>query len=260
MIDIIIKNFPIYFPEVNMAISTGLIILARMIGFVKFAPGFTRKEFPSMVRLSFAVIFTIILTPTLGIKPIPTDCSLILSIGLNVLFGALIAYIANCIILVVEAGGDMINMQMGLQAASVMDPSSGSQTSVMGRYFAIMAIVLFINLGGFYWLFNAFIKSFEIFPIYAQGFSIDSLINLRYLVEITSNILYIGMQIAAPVLIATLGQDIILGIISRTAPQVNVFQMSFLFKPVFGVAILIWVMGSLINVINDYFLTFSHIF
>ena len=68
------------------------------------------------------------------------------------------------------------------------------------------------------------------------------------------------MQISAPILLATLGQDIILGTISKTAPQVNVFQMSFLFKPVMGALILTWVLPSLVNVISDYITSFGQIF
>ena len=76
----------------------------------------------------------------------------------------------------------------------------------------------------------------------------------------TSNVLYIGLQLAAPILLATLGQDIILGIISRTAPQVNVFQLSFLFKPVFGAAIMIWILPMLVNIITDFFTSHAAIF
>ena len=83
---------------------------------------------------------------------------------------------------------------------------------------------------------------------------------MDYLIKMTSNVLYMGLQIASPVLLATLGQDIILGVISKTAPQVNVFQLSFLFKPVFGAAILIWIMPQLLGVINDYFLAYKGIF
>ena len=79
------------------------------------------------------------------------------------------------------------------------------------------------------------------------------------LIKLSSNTLYMGLQIAAPVLLATLAQDIILGVISRTAPQVNVFTLSFLFKPVIGAAILIWILPMLMNVIEDYFLSFANI-
>ena len=108
-------------------------------------------------------------------------------------------------------------------------------------------------------MFNAFVKSIEIFPLGAVTLPLEQIINLDYLVKITSNVLYMGLQVASPILLATLGQDIILGVISKTAPQVNVFQLSFLFKPVLGAAILIWIMPMIINVINQYFLSFANI-
>ena len=77
---------------------------------------------------------------------------------------------------------------------------------------------------------------------------------------ITSNDYIGGMQLAPLILLATLGLDISLGVNSKTAPQVNVFQMSFLFKPVMGALILIWVLPMLVNVIADYFTSFSNVF
>ena len=109
-------------------------------------------------------------------------------------------------------------------------------------------------------MFKALIRSFEIFPIYANSIPLDQIINMDYLITMTSNVLYIGLQLAAPILLATLGQDIILGIISRTAPQVNVFQLSFLFKPVFGAAIMIWILPMLVNIITDFFNSHAAIF
>ena len=96
--------------------------------------------------------------------------------------------------------------------------------------------------------------------MFATSIPLAELVNMNYLITMSSNVLYIGLQIASPVLLATLGQDIILGVISKTAPQVNVFQLSFLFKPVFGAAIMVWILPMLMNVISDYFLSFSNIF
>lgn len=172
----------------------------------------------------------------------------------------LVGFIANCIVLAISAAGDMINMQMGLSSAMVLDPTVGTQVSILGNFFGLLAVILFIDVGGLYWLINALHRSFEIFPIYANAIPMDRLVNKEYLVTITSNVLYIGLQIASPVLLATLGQDLILGIISKTAPQVNVFQLSFLFKPVLGAAILLWIMPVIVNVINDYFMSFAKIF
>ena len=260
MIDAVLQSFPKYFPEINNALGAGIFIFARVLGFVRFAPVLNRKEIPGMIKISFALILTIILTMTVETGPAPKGTSLILGIILNIAGGMMIGFIANCIVSAIAAAGDMINMQMGLSSAMVLDPTAGAQVSILGNFFGLLAVILFIDVGGVYWLVNALHRSFEIFPVYATAIPMDRLINKEYLVTITSNVLYIGLQIASPVLLATLGQDLILGIISKTEPQVNVFQLSFLFKPVLGAAILLWIMPIIVNVINDYFISFAKIF
>ena len=258
--DQLVAQMSIMFPEFSRWFGAGFIVFARIIGFIRFAPIFNRKEIAGQVKLSFALILTIILTPVLKPAMPPADISPMLLLLLNFAAGAIIGYIAQLIILAIEAGGDMINTQMGLSSAMVMDPTTNSQTALLSRVITLLGIVIFIELGGFYWLINALVRSFEIFPIYAVQIPLEKIINIDYLVTTTSNVLYIGLQIASPVLLATLGQDIILGVISKTAPQVNVFQLSFLFKPVFGAAIMIWILPMLINVISDFFISFSKIY
>lgn len=256
----VVSQITSLFPEFSRYFSAGMIVFARLLGFVRFAPVFNRKEIAGLVKLAFTFILTIILTPILNPQMPPADISPLLFLGLNFVAGALIGYIAQLIIMAIEAGGDMINTQMGLSSAMVMDPSTNSQTSILSRVITLLGLIIFINIGGFYWIINAIIRSFEIFPIYATSIPLEKIINIDYLITTTSNVLYIGLQIASPVLLATLGQDIILGVISKTAPQVNVFQLSFLFKPVFGAAIMIWILPMLINVISDFFLSFSNIY
>jgi flagellar biosynthetic protein FliR len=141
----------------------------------------------------------------------------------------------------------------------VLDPTTSSQVSIVGKCFSLLGLVIFIQLGGVYWLLTAFVHSIEIFPLDATVVPLSQLVNLDYVVDLSSNVLYMGLQIASPILLATLGQDIILGVISKTAPQVNVFQLSFLFKPVLGAAIMVWILPMLVNVITDYFLSYSKI-
>ena len=258
--DQVVSQISILFPEFSRWCAAGIIVFARLLGFIRFAPIFNRKEIAGIVKLAFAFILTMILTPLLKPAMPPADISPLLLILLNFATGAIIGYIAQLFILAIEAGGDMINTQMGLSSAMVMDPTTNSQTSILSRLITLLGIIIFIQLGGFYWLINALIRSFEIFPIYAIAIPLGKIVNMDYLITTTSNVLYIGLQIASPVLLATLGQDIILGVISKTAPQVNVFQLSFLFKPVFGAAIIIWILPMLINVISDFFLSFANIY
>lgn len=247
------------FPAFDAAVAAGLIVFARMMGFILLAPVFSRKEIPSVVKVGFAFLMTIIITSVLKPTTMPANNSLVLALVLNAAVGAMIGYMARLILIAIDAGADMINMQMGLSSAMVLDPTTQSQISILEKYFSLFGILIFMQIGGIYWLFQAFMRSFEIFPIYATSIPLAQVVNMDYLIQMTSNVLYMGLQIASPVLLATLGQDLILGIISKTAPQVNVFQLSFLFKPVLGAAIMVWILPMLVNVISDYFLSFSHI-
>lgn len=260
MIENVLTGFVKTFPEINTALGAGFLIMVRIFGLMRFAPGLNRKEVPTLAKMTFAITFTIMLVGMLKPQAPPTDASLIYLIIINYICGCLIGYIAYCILVAVDAGGDMINTQMGMSSAMVLDPTSSTQVSIMGKFLGLMGLLIFINIGGLYWILNAFIRSFEIFPVYATSLPLEQLINKEYLVTITSNILYVGLQFASPILIATLGQDIILGIISKTAPQINVFQLSFLFKPVMGAALLTFIMPLLFNVVNEYFLSFANIF
>ncbi len=257
--ELILSQFAKLFPAFNTAIAAGIIVFARMMGFIRFCPVFNRKEIPTLVKIALALLLTIMMTIVLKPSAVPASNSLFLSIVLNIAVGAMIGYMAQLILIAVQAGADMINMQMGLSSAMVLDPTTQSQVSILDKLFSILGLLIFIQLGGIYWLFQAFMRSFELFPIYATQIPLAKIVNMDYLSQMTSNVLYMGLQIASPVLLATLGQDIILGIISKTAPQVNVFQLSFLFKPVLGAAILVWILPMLVTIISDYFLSFSHI-
>ena len=249
-----------YLPELNVALGAGIAIFARMAGFVRYAPVLSRSEIPNMVKLSIALLLTIIFTTFMHPPLPPHGVSLIFCIIVNYVCGALIGFVANCIVQVVAAGGDIINMQMGLSSAMVLDPTSQSQVSILGKLFALMGIIIFIDIGGVYWLIEAFLRSFEVFPMYGSAIPLEKLASIQHLSELTGNILFFGLQIASPVLLATLAQDIILGLISKTAPQVNVFQLSFLFKPVLGAAIIYFILPIFFNTIKEYFLSFATIF
>ncbi|MBR6298133.1 MAG: flagellar biosynthetic protein FliR [Candidatus Gastranaerophilales bacterium] len=248
----ILKQFSLIFPEINTALGSGIMVFLRIAGLYRFAPVFSRTEVPVIVRMALALITTIIVVGIIKPTAAPADCPIMLCMILNFLFGAIIGYVANCILAAVLAGGDMINTQMGLSSAMVMDPSTRTQVSVMANYFSTLAMLIFMYSGGVYWMFNAIVKSFSLYPMYAVNFHFEKIVNVQFLGEITGNVLFVGLHLAGPVLLATLGQDIILGIISKTAPQVNVFSLSFLFKPVMGAFILIVILPMLINVITDY--------
>lgn len=247
-------------PNFQNCFYAGILIFPRFMGFVIAAPVFSRKDVSYLIKLGFMLMLTISFVPFYKNVTPPPDTSFFLSILLNFIFGAMIGYMAAVIFETITAAGEMVNMQMGLQSSMMFDPNAGGQTSVMGRFFMYFGTVIFIHIGGLYWLLLAFTRGFEVFPLYGTSIPLKEIVDLNYIIYLTGNVLFIGLQIAAPVVITTLCQDIVLGIISKIAPQINVFQLSFLFKPLVGTIIMLIILPLLANTIIDYFNYYSKIF
>ena len=117
--DQLIQQMAILFPEFDRWFSAGFIVFARLLGFIRFAPIFNRKEIAGLVKLALVFILTIMLTPLLKPAAPPAGISPLLLLLLNFAVGAIIGYIAQLLILAIEAGGDMINTQMGLSLSLI---------------------------------------------------------------------------------------------------------------------------------------------
>ncbi len=247
-------------PDYENYFYAAMLLFPRFTGFILAAPVFNRKDIPKLIKLSFVVILTIIFLPIFKDTQPPAETSFFLSIVLNFVFGFLIGYIAAVIFETITAAGEMVNMQMGMQSSTMFDQAAGGQISVMGKFFMYLGTVIFIHIGGLFWLFIAFKRGFDVFPIYGSSLPLNEFINLDYVIFLTGNVLFIGLQLAAPVVITTLCQDLILGIISKVAPQINVFQLSFLFKPLVGTAIMLIILPLMANTIIEYFHYYSKIY
>jgi len=247
-------------PDYENYLYAAMLLFPRFIGFILAAPVFNRKDIPKLIKLSLAVILTVIFLPLFKDTHPPAETSFLLGIALNFVFGFLLGYIAAVIFETITAAGEMVNMQMGMQSSVMFDNGAGGQISVMGKFFMYLGTVIFIHIGGLFWLFIAFKRGFEIFPLYTTSLPLQEFVSLDYIIFLTGNVLFIGLQLAAPVVITTLCQDLILGIISKVAPQVNVFQLSFLFKPLVGTAVMLIILPLMANTIIEYFHYYSKIY
>ncbi|NLF82718.1 MAG: flagellar biosynthetic protein FliR [Candidatus Gastranaerophilales bacterium] len=259
MLDQIVRTLE-QLPHFNNCLWAGLMLFPRFLGFILVAPVLSRKEVPGLIKLGFAFLLTLIFVGFFKNTPPPAEYPMLVCIILNFIFGFIIGFIAQVIFDTISAAGEMVNMQMGMQSAVMFDPSAQAQISVMGRYFIFLGTVIFIKIGGVFWIILAFQRGFDIFPLYGTVIPLAQIVDMEYLIMLTGNILFIGLQIASPIIITTLCQDIILGTISKTAPQVNVFQLSFLFKPLIGCLIMIIILPLMVNTIVEYFEYYSMIY
>lgn len=236
------------------------LVFARIFTFLMVAPIFKRKEVPQMAKIGFAMLLSYILITVIKLDTVPNDVPFIYLVFTNITTGYFIGIICEFIFVTVQAAGDMANNQMALSSASMFDPSTKAQSSIVGILMSLFAVVVFINIGGIYWLINALHRSFEIFPVYCTLPQYIQSVTMDYFIYISGNIIFIGFQMVAPVIITTLAIDIILGIISKTAPQINVFQLSFVFKPCVGTMVLLATFPVFLRVLEDYFISHSQFF
>ena len=131
----------------------------------------------------------------------------------------------------------MIDNQRGVSLARVLIPELGEQTSLSGQFLFLLAVVVYLSLGGHRLFLEAFCESYRILPILSLPSATDFFSLIDYLGILTGKVIFMSMQISMPVLIAIFIADIILGVANRFAPQINVWEMGFALRGVMAVVV-----------------------
>jgi flagellar biosynthetic protein FliR len=212
-----------------------LFILARIVGVFIQGPLFSSRSFPAPAKLAFAIWLSIVLWFVTPISPVlPTSLvGFIVILVAELVLGFLLGFICNMLFLGVQAAGELIDMQMGLSVAQALDPVFGAVISVIGRLTFFVALIVFLILDGHHLLLSAFHHSFVVIPVgkpanFIAGPLIFQLFDVSALLWTTA------IKIAAPAILLIFLSDFTFGIVSRVAPQVNVFMLGFQVKPMLG--------------------------
>ena len=142
----------------------------------------------------------------------------------NLAVGLAIGFSVRLVFAAVELAGEIIGLQMGLNFASFFDPSSNAQISAVARFFGHMAMLLFVVINGHLLILMAVVKSFDRFPV--DGNFLQALGQMR-LYELGSSLFASALWIALPMIALLLFVNLTLGIISRVAPQMNIYAVGF---------------------------------
>ena len=223
-----------------------LLVFSRSLAFASTAPLIGNKTLPALVKISFAMLLTLILIPNIETPTeYPQGFKFIYLIVTNVFVGMLIGWVSGLVIGIGRAAGEMLDMQMALNAATLFDPGSQTQTTIIGKFFDFLALVLFISIGGMEKVIEGLYKSFTTFPVIIYQINF----NFEKLLKATSDVIAISFLIVSPIIVIVLAVDLILGLMSRAAPQINAFQISFSIKPSISLLILIILLPALLQVL-----------
>jgi flagellar biosynthetic protein FliR len=139
--------------------------------------------------------------------------------------------------------GHLIEMKSGLGLVQLIDPHEGGQSGVFSTFLELMAGLVFFSMNGHHLLFQALSSSYNVFPLAGEKF-VSRVI--EGLVGSTAEIFIIALRVSAPVLVGLLLSDIVLGILARTIPQMNVFMVAQPVQFVFGILLLLLSLPGLV--------------
>lgn len=203
----------------NPALVMGLMLsIMRVAGFVLSSPIFP---------VGIPVIGRVALTLGLGLffaAPFPGSLDLLTMLGaaiVNLTVGLLLGWLTGLVFAIFPIAGGVIDVASGMGVAAILDPNQGIQAAVFNRLFTLLALAIFMLVGGDQLLIHGIALSIETIPL-DGGISLQAGL-APFVVDAVTHMFVAGAEIALPVVAALFVTEVVLGIASRFAPAANVF-------------------------------------
>ncbi len=209
------------------AIQQFMICFARMASMMATLPVFGSGTAPARVRIGLSLMLALVIFPV--VRPLlpPPDFNalpLALLMLTEGILGLLIGFTAKLIFTSVELGGTIIGYQMGFAAANVYDPQNQRQVSLISQFQNVLAILVFLVLDIHHLFIRAVVESYRLLQPGTTDLSGGA---IPFIMELAGHMFTLGVQFSAPILAVLLLSGLVLGILARVFPQLNVFMLSF---------------------------------
>jgi flagellar biosynthetic protein FliR len=226
-------------------------VLMRYSVLLSVLPFFGDKVIPLPVRILLALSISVVLFPVLvaGNYIHVKDAriwggsagGLVGTIGLETLFALVLGFSSKIAFDGISFGANLIGTFMGFSSASIYDHHQESQTEVVAQIQTTIAMLLFLILDGHHLILRAALESYKVVGLGGMGFY-PSLV--QKIVEMTADVIRIGIQIAAPVAVSMFSVNVVFGILSKAMPQINVFMLSFAVSALIGLLVIFMSVGE----------------
>lgn len=211
----------------------------RVAAFFATVPVFGNQLVPQSVRLSLALAVAILIFPLLSVSIDVELLSLktLVDVFQQVLIGVALGFFVQLFFHIFVLAGQMIAMQMGLGFASMVDPTNGVSVAVVSQFYVILVTLLFLAFNGHLVTVEVMVESFRFLPVGSDGLSLTAIHSI-FLAGVW--MFASAFLLALPAVSAILIVNLSFGVMTRAAPQLNIFSLGFPFTLVFGIFIL-WV-------------------
>lgn len=220
----------------------------RLLALFMSAPVLSNRAIPARVKIGLALAVAIVVAPASS-SPVPGMFSAGAPLLLlqQMLVGMTMGFAVKVVFAAIDLAGNVIGLQMGLSFASFVDPVNANQTPLVGSFLNLLATLLFLALDGHLILISAVARSFELAPVSAQFFAG---INWERLIALGSGLFQFGLQLALPVMATMLVINLTMGVMSRAAPQLNLFSVGFPLTALTGIVLFAVFLPNMMSAIS----------
>ncbi|MTI69471.1 MAG: flagellar type III secretion system protein FliR [Firmicutes bacterium] len=223
------------------------LISVRIGSFMVSSPIFSMKSMPKLLKIGFVFIFSFLL-----FNVIPLDEGIInnnmlsyfMLIIKETIFGLILGYLTNIIFVSLQMAGQMIDFQSGFAIASSFDPVTGNRISLYGKIYYWLGLILFFVIDGHHYLLYSLAKSFELVSL--TKFDLGNL-GADTIGKFFTESFVIAFQIAVPLIFILLLSTIVVGLLARTVPQINIFILGLPLKVLVGILTMLVLLPAIGN-------------
>ena len=207
----------------------------RVSGMMVFAPFFSSQALPRMAKAVFTLTVAYLLAPLVAALPHAhaeiTFASVLGEVSVGLIYGVTLAFLNEMLIF----AGQIIGVQLSFSLVNLLDPTSSIQTPLMGELLQVMGTLVLLSAGLDRILLDSMVRSFKAAPL---GEFAMTPVTPQAIVEAASGMFLAGLELAAPVLAATMLAEIAISLLSKLSPQLPVMSLSVPVKTMTGFALL----------------------
>ena len=232
--------------ELDSSVAAVGLGAARTLPVAWLVPAFGGPQVPAPVRVGLGLGLAVLCLPRLaGQVPEAGPALWVLLLAREAAVGLTLGFVASLIFRAAEGAGRLVDIVRGANLAEVISPVSGGGTSPLGELTALLAIVIFLELGGLGHLAVALGRSYDAVPVAASATPAQLGRVVALVLGASAQMLEAALGLAAPALVALLLADLVLGMIGRAAPQLPLYFVGMPGKALLGVGVALVTVASL---------------
>lgn len=215
-----------------------LLIVVRIMSFIFVCPFFGGRQTPNLVKIGYGLMLSVLIY---GAAPFyPPDYNTVAGYTVivlkEVMVGLLIGFAVNLCQQIAAFAGSVVDMQIGLSMVSMMDPATDQQVTITGSLYTQYLTIALIITGMYQYILMALVDSFTLIPINGAVIHADRMLNA--MLDFMKDYIVIGFRICLPIFIITFITNVVLGVLAKVSPQMNMFSVGIQIKIVVGLVIM----------------------